>query len=164
MLSVTLTTDQSSNGCYNCIGQAGPYQPAVKMVTNICSMQISNPCVVFSVDTLHSISIFFFVNFIHLSSWLFSAYWFKKVCTLIKHSVTKFSVIPLSLHFLKKYFPKVRIFMRIMILWYYQIRPKVVWKVHGAWIDGYFLSIILASLRLEHYARYDSENKDKPLP
>ena len=20
-----------------------------------------------------------------------------------------------------------------MILWYYQIRPKVVWKVHGAW-------------------------------
>ena len=31
-----------------------------------------------------------------------------------------------------------------MILWYYQIRPKVVWKVHGAWID-----------------RYDSPNKDK---
>ena len=24
-----------------------------------------------------------------------------------------------------------------MILWYYQIRPKVVWKVHGAGIDGY---------------------------
>ena len=24
-----------------------------------------------------------------------------------------------------------------MILWYYQIRPKVVWKVHGAWIDTY---------------------------
>ena len=23
-----------------------------------------------------------------------------------------------------------------MILWYYQIRPNVVWKVHGAWIDG----------------------------
>ena len=31
-----------------------------------------------------------------------------------------------------------------MLLWYYQIRPKVVWKVHGAWIDG-----------------YDSQNKDK---
>ena len=31
-----------------------------------------------------------------------------------------------------------------MILWDYQIRPKVVWKVHGAWIDG-----------------YDSQNKDK---
>ena len=24
-----------------------------------------------------------------------------------------------------------------MILWYYQIRSKVVRKVHGAWIDGY---------------------------
>ena len=24
-----------------------------------------------------------------------------------------------------------------MILWYYQIWPKVVWKVHGACIDGY---------------------------
>ena len=31
-----------------------------------------------------------------------------------------------------------------MILWYYQIRQKVVWKLHGAWIDG-----------------YDSQNKDK---
>ena len=31
-----------------------------------------------------------------------------------------------------------------MILWYYQIRPKVVWKVHGAWIDG-----------------HDSQNKDQ---
>ena len=31
-----------------------------------------------------------------------------------------------------------------MILWYYQIQPEVVWKVHGAWIDG-----------------YDSQNKDK---
>ena len=30
-----------------------------------------------------------------------------------------------------------------MILWYYQIRPKVVWKMYGAWIDG-----------------YDSQNKD----
>ena len=40
----------------------------------------------------------------------------------------------------------------------------MVWNVHGAWIDGYFLSIILASLRFEHYARYDSENKDKALP
>ena len=26
-----------------------------------------------------------------------------------------------------------------MILWYYQIRPKVVWKVHGALIDGYYI-------------------------
>ena len=23
------------------------------------------------------------------------------------------------------------------ILWYYQIPPKVVWKVHGEWIGGY---------------------------
>ena len=34
------------NGCYNCIGPAGLYfsytQPAVKMVMNICSMQISH--------------------------------------------------------------------------------------------------------------------------
>ena len=34
-----------------------------------------------------------------------------------------------------------------MILWYYQIRSKVVWKVHGAWIAG-----------------YDSQNKDKNIP
>ena len=41
VLSVAHATDQrSSNGCYNCTGQVGPYQPAVKMVTNICSMQI----------------------------------------------------------------------------------------------------------------------------
>ena len=31
-----------------------------------------------------------------------------------------------------------------MISWYYQIQPKVDWKVHGAWIDG-----------------YDFQNKDK---
>ena len=30
------------------------------------------------------------------------------------------------------------------MIWYYQIRPKKVWKVYGAWIDG-----------------YDSQNKDK---
>ena len=30
------------------------------------------------------------------------------------------------------------------IIWYYQIQPKVVWKVHGALIDG-----------------HDSQNKDK---
>ena len=34
-----------------------------------------------------------------------------------------------------------------MILWYYLVRPKVVWKVHGAWIDG-----------------YNFQNKDKTLP
>ena len=78
VLSVALATDQrSSNGCYNCTGQAGSYQPAVKMVTDICSMQIPySGC--FCVDTLHSISIFF-VNFIHPSIQLtFFAYWFRK--------------------------------------------------------------------------------------
>ena len=50
VLSVALATDQkSSNGCYNCTGQAGLYQPAVKMVTNICSMQIPYSGVVFIV-------------------------------------------------------------------------------------------------------------------
>ena len=38
----TSTDQKSSNGCYNCTLQAGLYQPAVKMVTNIVSMQI--PC------------------------------------------------------------------------------------------------------------------------
>ena len=43
-MSVELATDQySSNGCYNCTGLSGLYQPAVKMVTNICSMQIHVP-------------------------------------------------------------------------------------------------------------------------
>ena len=48
VLSVALATDQkNSNFCYNCTGQAGLYQPAVKMVTNICSMQIPYSGVVF---------------------------------------------------------------------------------------------------------------------
>ena len=34
-----------------------------------------------------------------------------------------------------------------MILLYYQSWPKVVWKVHGCWIDG-----------------YDSQNKDRNMP
>ena len=58
-MSVALATDQrSSNGCYNCTPQAGSYQPAGKIVTNICSMQIPYSGVVCCVDTLHSISIF----------------------------------------------------------------------------------------------------------
>ena len=69
---------------------------------------------------------------------------------MTNHSVTKFSVISsvqynlafITSFFLKECFPKVGIFMRI--IWYYQIRPKVVWKVHGAWIDD-----------------YDSQNNDK---
>ena len=49
------------------------------MVTNICSMQIPYSGVIFSVDTLHSIQLTFSRILIQ-----------KKVCTLIKHSVTKF--------------------------------------------------------------------------
>ena len=60
VMSVALAADQrGSNGCYNSTGQAGPYQLAVKMVTNISSMQIPYSGGVFCVDTLHSISIFF---------------------------------------------------------------------------------------------------------
>ena len=95
------------------------------MVTNICSIQIPYLGVVFCVDTLHSISIFY-VNFIHPSSWLF--------CILIQNRFVLWSntlsqsfqwfrqfSIPchLSLHFSKKWFPKVGIFMRI--IWYYGI-------------------------------------------
>ena len=70
----------------------------------------------------------------------------------MKHSVTKFSVIssvqytlPFITSFFEEMFSQTRNFYKNnIILWYYQIRPKVVWKVHGAWIDG-----------------YDSKNKDK---
>ena len=89
VLSVALATDQkSSNGCYNCTGQAVLYQPVVKMVTNICSMQIPYSERFFCVDTLHSISILAIHPadiFPHVDS--------KKVCLMIKHSVRKFSVI-----------------------------------------------------------------------
>ena len=48
VVSVALATDQrSSNGCYNGTGQAGLYQPAVKMETDICNMQIPYSGVVF---------------------------------------------------------------------------------------------------------------------
>ena len=122
------------------------------MVTNICSMQIPYSGVVFiCVDILYSIRFFckFYPSiqlsfFLHIDS--------KKVCTLIKHSVTKFPVIssiqytlPFITSFFEGMFSQSRIFYENdMILWYYQIPPKVVWKVHGACIDG-----------------YNSQNKDK---
>ena len=120
VLSVGLATDQRrSNGCFNFTGQAGLYQPAVKMVMNICSMQLPYSGVVFCVDTLGSISLF--CKFSPSIQLTFSYIHSKKVCTLIKHSVEKFSVISsvqytlsLSLHFFKKCFPKVGIFMRII--------------------------------------------------
>ena len=116
------------------------------MVTNICSMQIPYSGVVLFV--LYTILQIFFVNF-------FPHFDFKKVCTLIKHSVTKFPVISsfqYTLAFITSFFEGMFSQSRNfnennMILWYYQIRPRVVWKVHGAWIDG-----------------YDSQNKDKTLP
>ena len=88
MLSVA--DQKSSNDSYNCTGQAGLYQLAVKMVTNICSMQIPYSRVVFCVDTLHSISIFLEILSIHPADF-FPHIDSKKVCTLIKHSVTKWS-------------------------------------------------------------------------
>ena len=48
VMSVALATDQkSSNCCYNYSRQAGLYQPAVKMVTNICSIKIPYSGVIF---------------------------------------------------------------------------------------------------------------------
>ena len=49
-----------------------------------------------------------------------------------------------------------------MILCYYQIWPKVVWKVHGAWIDGYDsqskdLNITITKIRVYH-------NKNQVIP
>ena len=132
---------RSSNGCYNCTGQAGPYQPAVKMVTNICSMQIPYSGVVFCVDTLHSIT--FFVNFIHPFSWLFFRILIQKRFVLWSNTLSQsfqwyrpFSIPSrLSLHHLKICFPKVGIFMRI--IWYYGIiRSGQTWSgkcmVHGS--------------------------------
>ena len=40
--------------------------------------------------------------------------------------------------FFEEMFSQRRIFYENnMISWYYQIQPKVVWKVHGEWIGGY---------------------------
>ena len=74
----------------------------------------------FCVHTLQFISIF--VNFIHPSSWLFYVYWFKKGLyfdqILLSQSFQWYRpfCIPchLSLHFVKKCFPKVGFFMRII--------------------------------------------------
>ena len=122
------------------------------MVTNICSMQI--PYVRFFLYLCWNTILpkVFFVNFIYPPSWLFPHIDSKKVCTLIKRSVTKFpviSAIQYTLAFITSFFEGMfsqsrDFYENNMILWYYQIRPKVVWKVHGAWIDG-----------------YDSPNKDK---
>ena len=89
----------------------------------------------FCVDTLHSISIFF-VNFIHPSSWLFPHIGSEKVCTLIKHSVTKFSVISsgqYTLSFITSFFEEMffqsRNFYENKLIWYYGIiRSRQKWS------------------------------------
>ena len=84
----------------------------------------------------------FFVNFIHPSSWLFFPILIQNVCSLIKLSVTKFSVIlsvQYTLSFITSFFEDMfsqsgNFYENNLILWYYQIRPKVVCKVqlvHG---------------------------------
>ena len=56
-----------------------------------------------------------------------------------------------------------------MILWYYQIRPKVVWKVHGACLDGYDSQnkdITITKIRVFYFFRavYHSKNHMIPHP
>ena len=144
VLSVALATDQrSSNCCYNCTRQTGSFQPAVKINLQHADTLLRG-C--FYVDTLHSISIFCckFYPSIQLT---FSAYDSKQFCTLIKHSVTKLSVIlpvQYTLSYITSFFEEIfyqsrNFYENNMILWYYQIRPEVVWKVNDAWIDGYNL-------------------------
>ena len=141
VLSVVLATDQKSrNGSYNCTGQAGLYQLAVKMVTNICSMLIPYSGVVFCVDTLHSISIFFFKFYPSIQLIFFRTLIQKRFVlwsnTLLQsfQSYRPFSKPwHLSLHFLKECFPKVGIFMKI--IYYGIIRSRQNWSgkcmVHG---------------------------------
>ena len=136
MLSVALATDQiSSDGCYNCTGQADSYQPAVKMVTNIPYSEV-----VFCIDALHSISISFFI-FIHPSSWLFSSYGFNKGLyfdqTLCHKVFSEYTLSFITSCFEEMFSQSRNFYENNMTLWYYQIRPKVVWKVHVAWIDIY---------------------------
>ena len=113
-------------------------QTAAKMVTNIYSMQISYSVFV-CVDTVH-MYLLFFVLFIHPSIYNYPVEYFRhidsiKVCTLIKHSVTKvFSDIICS--FITSLFSQSRNTYMNNILWYYQIRPKVVWKVVHGLIDA----------------------------
>ena len=98
----------------------------------------------FCVNTLHFISIFCkFYPSIQLT--FFPYIDSKKVCTLIKYSCHKVSVISsvqYTLSFITSFceemFSQSRNFYENnMILWHSQIGPKVVWKVHGAWIVGY---------------------------
>ena len=143
VLSVALATGQrSSNGCYNCTRQEGPYHPAVMMVKGLflwlyttfhkyfcCKFYPSIKLTFFCILIIKNRYVLWSNNLSHIFSWYHP---FSISC----HAL---------LHFLKNCFPKVGIFYENnTILCYYQIPQKVVWKVHGAWNDG-----------------YDSQNKDK---
>ena len=88
----------------------------------------------------------------------------KKVCTLIKHSVAKFSVkssVQYTLTFITSLFEGMfsqsrNFYENNIILWYYQIRPKVVWEVHGAWIDGYDKNLLFFSVQCIIAKTWDS--------
>ena len=125
VLSVALATDQrNSSGCYNCTGQAGLHQPAVKMVMTICSIQIPYSC--FCIDTIHCISIFFCKFYPSFQLTFFPHIYLKRL-VLWSNTLSQsyqwyhpFSIpCHLSLHFLKKCFPKEGTFMRI--IWNYGI-------------------------------------------
>ena len=164
MLSVTLATDQSSNGCYNCIRQAGPYQPAVKMQTNICSMQIPYSGVVLVL--IHYTPSVFFCNFCSSIQLTFFRILIQKRFVLWSNTLSQsFQWYPVICHFIfEEIFSQSKNFYEnndIMVL-----SDMAKSGLESAWcMDWWILSsIILASLRLEHYARYDSQNKDNPLP
>ena len=104
VLPVLATDQRCSNGRYNCTWQADPYQLAVKMAANICSMQIPHSAVVFCVDTLHSISIFckFYpsiqLTFSHIDSKK-GLYFYQTVCHKVFSDVIH-SVYPFIYHFI----------------------------------------------------------------
>ena len=126
-------------------------QPAVKVVMNICSIQISYSGVVFVL--IHCTPFVFSLMLVKLSIHPYttfqlnvSAYWFKTGLYLIKHAVTKFSVISsiqqtlafIASFFLTECFPKVGTFMRI--IWYYVIiRSGKKWS--GKWRMGWWIRL-----------------------
>ena len=142
VLSVVLATDQrSSNGCYNCTRQAVPYQPAVKMNLQHADTLLRG-CFLCWYTTLHK----YFCCKFYLSIQLNFLHMIQKKFVLWSNTLSQsfqwYRLFSIPCHTSLHFFSKVGIFMRIIC--YYQIRPRVVWKVHGTLIDG-----------------YDSQNKDK---
>ena len=86
---------------------------------------------------------------------------FHKVFNDIVSSV----YLPFITFFFEEMFSQSRNFYENnMILWYYQNWPKVVWKVHGAWIDGYDSRAKTKSLPLRKIRVYNSKNHVIPYP